>query len=83
VLGAIESGVDIEKRIAQVYQTCRTTEEIREAFDQLRHELDVEIQANYREAKSSIFEHLGEEVVSLLKVQHTETESSLNRIMPN
>lgn len=79
VLGAIESGVDIEKRIAQVYQTCRTTEEIREAFDQLRHELDVEIQANYREAKSSIFEHLDEEVISLLKVQHSETETSLNR----
>lgn len=79
VLGAIESGVDIEKRIAQVYQICRTTEEIREAFDQLRHELDVEIQANYREAKASIFEHLDEEVVSLLKVQHSETESSLNR----
>lgn len=79
VLGAIESGVDIEKRIAQVYQTCRTTEEIREAFDQLRHELDVEIQANYKEAKSSIFEHLDEEVVSLLKIQHSETESSLNR----
>jgi adenine-specific DNA-methyltransferase len=79
VLGAIESGVDIEKRIAQVYQTCRTTEEIREAFDQLRHELDVEIQANYRDAKASIFEHLDEEVVSLLKMQHTETETSLNR----
>lgn len=79
VLGAIESGVDIEMRIAQVYQVCRTTEEIREAFDQLRQELDVEIQANYREAKSSIFEHLDEEVVSLLKVQHSETESSLNR----
>lgn len=79
VLGAIESGVDIEKRIAQVYQTCRTTEEIREAFDQLRQELDVEIQANYKEAKSSIFEHLDEEVVSLLKMQHSETESSLNR----
>lgn len=79
VLGAIESGVDIEKRIAQVYQTCRTKEEIRDAFDQLRHELDVEIQTTYREAKTSIFEHLDEEVVALLKVQHNETESSLNR----
>lgn len=79
VLGAIESGVDIEKRIAEVYQTCRTTEEIRKAFDQLRYELDIEIQANYREAKASIFEHLDEEVVSLLKVQHSETETSLDR----
>ena len=27
--GAIESGVDFEKRIAAIYQNCRTTEEIR------------------------------------------------------
>ena len=35
VLGAIESGVDFEKRIAEIYQTCKTTEEIRAAFDQV------------------------------------------------
>ena len=28
VLGALESGVDIERRIAQVYQECRSTDEI-------------------------------------------------------
>ncbi len=33
VLGALESGVDLEKRIAQVYQQCRTLEEIQAAFD--------------------------------------------------
>jgi len=27
VLGAIESGVDFEKRIVQIYQTCRTPEQ--------------------------------------------------------
>lgn len=28
VLGAIESGVDFEKRITAIYQNCRTTEDI-------------------------------------------------------
>lgn len=33
VLGAIESGVDFEKRIADIYQRCRQPEEIDAAFD--------------------------------------------------
>jgi hypothetical protein len=40
VLGAIESGVDFEKRIASIYQKCRTTEQIQFEFDQLQHELE-------------------------------------------
>jgi len=35
VLGNIESGVDFEKRIAQIYQQCRTEDEIQSAFDAL------------------------------------------------
>ncbi len=38
VLGAIESGVDFEKRIADIYQRCRHPEEIKAAFDQLQKE---------------------------------------------
>ena len=36
VLGAIESGVDFEKRIVAIYQNCRTTEEIEAEFERLR-----------------------------------------------
>lgn len=79
ILGIIESGVDIEKRIAEVYQTCRTSTEIRQAFDNLRRELDAEIQESLRQTKASIFEHLDEEVISLLKVRDAETTASLNR----
>ena len=43
VLGAIESGVDFEKRIAAIYQRCRKPEEIQTAFDQLQLELSFEI----------------------------------------
>ena len=43
VLGAIESGVDFEKRIAAIYQHCRKPEEIQTAFDQLQLELSLEI----------------------------------------
>ena len=36
VLGAIESGVDFERRIVDIYQDCRTTEAINAEFEQLQ-----------------------------------------------
>ncbi|KAK0348687.1 hypothetical protein LTR94_036194, partial [Friedmanniomyces endolithicus] len=38
VLGAIESGVDIERRILDIVQSCRTNDQINEAFDALQAE---------------------------------------------
>ncbi len=43
VLGAVESGVDFEKRIAEIYNECRQPEEIKQAFDELQGELGSEI----------------------------------------
>src|SRR5699024_34220 len=43
VLGSIESGVDFEKRIASIYQNCKTAEEIQVQFDQLQEELSDQI----------------------------------------
>jgi len=39
VLGSIGSGIDFEKRIADVYQKCRTEEQIQLNFDQLQQEM--------------------------------------------
>ncbi len=41
VLGAIESGVEFEKRIVSIYQNCRSTEEIEQEFERLRAEMDI------------------------------------------
>ena len=43
VLGAIGSGVDFERRIAEIYQRCRDPETIRESFEQLQLDLAGEI----------------------------------------
>ncbi len=45
VLGALESGMDIERRIAEVYQTCRNEEEIAAAFDAIQAEPNEQIQS--------------------------------------
>jgi hypothetical protein len=36
VLGSIENGVDFEKRIVEIYQTCRSENDIVEQFDLLQ-----------------------------------------------
>lgn len=53
VLGAVESGVDFEKRIASIYQRCRTPEQIQLEFDALQRELDDEIAAGQKDAREN------------------------------
>lgn len=78
VLGALESGVDIERRIAAVYQTCRTPEQIAAAFDQLQSELDGEIQTRLEDTRQVLLENFDEEVTTRLKVHRDRTLESLS-----
>jgi len=50
LLGQIESGIDFERRIAEIYDRCRTPAEIDAAFTQLRTELEADIQARMAKA---------------------------------
>ncbi len=78
VLGALESGVDIERRIAEVYLTCRTHDEIAAAFDRLQGELDEQIQARLRETRSALLEHFDEDVRTRLRVHKDKTVENLS-----
>jgi adenine-specific DNA-methyltransferase len=78
VLGALESGVDIERRIVAVYQTCRTTEEIAAAFDQLQQELDDQIQARMAETRATLLEHFDVDVGRRLRVAKDQAVESLD-----
>ncbi|MBY0537818.1 DEAD/DEAH box helicase [Patescibacteria group bacterium] len=77
VLGAIQSGVDFEKRIVEIYQTCRSEVEIKTAFDALRAELDEQLTSKLTEANKKLFEHFDEEVREKLKVQDANTKQAL------
>ncbi len=78
VLGALESGVDIERRIAEVYQNCRTPEQISSAFDKLQLELDSEIKSRMNDTREVLLEHFDEEVTNRLKVHRDRTLESLS-----
>ena len=79
VLGALDSGVDIERRIAQVYQECRTSQEIRFAFDALQAELETQIQARLAQTRQSLLEHFDEDVRSRLRVSQQKTVETLSQ----
>ena len=69
VLGAIESGVDFEKRIAAIYQKCRTPQQIQFEFDQLQQELDTQIAAGQRDAREKLLDNFDQEVVEKVRIQ--------------
>lgn len=78
VLGAIESGVDFEKRIAGIYQQCRKTAEIKSAFDQLQQELNLEINEAMTHARRKLFENFDDEVREKLRLRNEDTNLHLN-----
>lgn len=73
VLGSIESGVDFENRIAEIYQKCKTTEEIKQAFDKMQEEYKDKIDHTISKARHSLLENFDEEVANLLKVRNDDT----------
>jgi len=79
ILGVLESGVDFEKRINEIYQTCRSSAEINTAFDGLQGQLDEQIQARMKDTRAKLLEHFDEEVHERLRVSRDETIRQLDR----
>jgi superfamily II DNA or RNA helicase len=69
VLGAVESGVDFEKRIAAIYQKCRSPVQIEFEFDQLQRELDTDIVAGQRDAREKLLDNFDQEVIEKVRIQ--------------
>lgn len=69
VLGAVESGVDFEKRIATIYQKCRTPEQIQFEFDALQRDLESEIVEGQRDAREKLLNNFDQDVVEKVRIQ--------------
>ncbi|MBU4252008.1 MAG: DEAD/DEAH box helicase family protein [Candidatus Omnitrophica bacterium] len=78
VLGSIESGVDFEKRIAAIYQSCRTEDEINTAFDALQNEMEESITSSLKDTRQKLLENFDSEVHEKLKVNIKESQSYLD-----
>ena len=80
VLGTIESGLDFERRILEIYQQCRTPQEIDSAFSRLRAELDASIQARIEATRRVLLEHFDEDVHARLRVQLDTAREQLDKM---
>lgn len=80
VLGTIESGVDFEKRILEIYETCRSPKEIETAFNKLQAELDETIKARMDDARKMLFDNFDEDVHARLKMQLDSAKAQLDKI---
>ncbi len=78
ILGAIESGVDFEKRILEIYQRCRTREEIDTAFNQLQSQMDDIIRSRIEDTRKKLLEHFDEDVHARLKMQLGQAREQLD-----
>ena len=83
ILGSIESGVDIERRIHEIYQHCRSDEQIEQEFNQLQDELKEQLENRENETRRSLFEHFDVDVVRNLKTRRTTTLAQLNVYQEN
>ena len=80
VLGAVESGVDFERRIAEIYQTCRHPEQIESAFQQLQDDLAGEISDAMLNARKALLENFDVDVQERLRLRDQAARASLGKL---
>jgi superfamily II DNA or RNA helicase len=80
VLGTLESGVDFEKRILEIYEQCRTPPEIEAAFQALRSEMDDSISLRMDDTRRALMEHFDEDVHDRLRVQLDNARARLDHM---
>jgi ERCC4-related helicase len=79
VLGTVGNGVDFEKRIAEIYQKCRSSIEIQSAFDSLQEEMKPDISEKVKETRQVLLENFDEEVRDKLKHNLTESTEHISK----
>jgi len=67
ILWELWDWTDIEQKILKVYQTCRTKEEIDQAFKEIEESLRPEIDSHMQQTKKKVLEQFDTEVIKRLK----------------
>lgn len=79
VLGAIGSGVDFERRIADIYQNCRDPEAIKTSFEQLQRDLSGEINEAMVKTRQILLENFDEEVQDMLRARAADSRAARSK----
>ena len=79
VLGAIGSGMDFERRIAEIYQNCREPAQIRAGFEQLQLDLSGEINEAMVRTRQVLLENFDEQVQEKLRIHAEDSKKTRSR----
>jgi len=79
ILGQVESGLDFESRILDIYQSCRSAEEIENGFKALQKELESQINETLDQTQGKLFTHFDQAVHDLLKVRQAQADKLLDK----
>lgn len=78
VLGSTMDGVDFERRILDIYRSCRSVEEIDAAFDHLQEEMKEEINQTIAASQARLIENFDKDVINKLKLRKSADEYRLS-----
>lgn len=78
VLGSLDSGFDIEKKINNIYRTCRTEREIAAAFDLLQEELNTLFNERIKKTQKSLLENFDVDVIKKLRMRQESDYIKVN-----
>lgn len=79
VLGAIEDGLDFEKRISDILNSSRTDAEIDQAFKELEEQFADDISTEMASAKAKVFDNLDPHVQDRLRAYDSQSGEMLNK----
>lgn len=78
ILGVLESGIDFEKKILEIYQNCKSPEEYDKAFNELQSTLKETISATTLEYRKLLLENTDQSVAELFKKTIHETRQVIS-----
>jgi len=78
ILGALESGLDFEKKILEIYQSCKTPEEYDIAFAKLQEKLKETISATTLEYRTMLLENTDQSVANLFRQTNLESKQIIS-----
>jgi superfamily II DNA or RNA helicase len=81
VLGAVQSGVDFEKRIVSIYQQCRTPEQIELEFDALQSELESEVAEARSLAQEQLLNNFDQEVIEKVRLEAGKSRNRFEELL--
>ena len=78
VLGAIENGIDFERTISDILNTCRTDDEINQRFEQLQEQFKDEIATEQNAARARVFNGLDPHVQDRFQRYSEQAQDAFN-----